>query len=369
MKAFHTKREVIKMKNTKDILVNEYFSAKSGDTKKADNFISSIETYLKKETDIELTLILHALKAQKADIDNKKFSECCTLALPIFEHLENTENDWGRIELHVLSVAITYHSDYNKTTELAREALDVLEDEEHIGNPEYRTMRTNIHSNLTLRMLRARYRDIDLNNPTEVAKLEAAFKYSYNYVMDICVRKNILAWQYILTARKGVFENKRELLEEGLSKLLKAGEKQKYKTTKDEVVEYLTHMKDLSKDLANFLTGYQVRKRRKELNMAPTDLAFALDTDQNVITSIERGDGGVSRKRLRSLAKILKVEIGYFEGDDSKKTEDIDPFMASIEACMHSATNEDKENALKVLQLMMNMKYPERGKKKKRKPK
>jgi len=144
------------------------------------------------------------------------------------------------------------------------------------------------------------------------------------------------------------------MVETGLSKLNVAGEKKRYKTTKDEIVEYLYYMEgDLSRPLSNMLLGHQLRKRRNELKMSAMDLAEAINTDANTLTAVERGDDGVSLDRLKKLSKVLSVSAGYFLGDDNQKAEESDPFILSVKAHMTGATESDKDFALKAIQLMM----------------
>jgi len=344
-------------KVTKEQLTKEFFAFKMAKDPNTYKLIVRLEKYLLKEPDAELTLFLYVLRTFQADNDQQEFVNCCAIASPIFEHLENT-TDWGYTEFYILSMMIGYHSDYGKTRELFQEAMDVLNDGEYTDDPKFKSLCTIMNFNLTLRMLRAKYIDSGVDKD----ELESSFMRSYKHVIDVCVPKNI-PLQYALQTRRGIFENNLKFVEDGLSKLSELGEKKLYKTTKDEIAEYLVFMdEELSKRLSNFVLGYQVRKRRTELNMTTLDLATALNTDQPSVNAIERGDDGVSVDRLKKLCRILSVGAGYFFGDDTKKDESADPFIHAIRACMNGTTDSDKTFVVNLINFLLDEKYPDRGK-------
>ena len=352
----------MKTKDTKEMLVSDYLADKRDDTKKSDSLIRRLEKYLSGEADPELILILQVLRTLRADIDQKEFSECCAVAAPIFEQLENTTT-WGYIEFNALSSVIGYHINYEKTLELFQEALDVLEDEEYMNNPKFNAICTTLHFNITLRLLRVKYFDHDV----DTVKLEDLFTRSYKHVMGVSVRKG-LPHQHIPQVRRGIFENNIELINSGLYRLDELNEKKRYRTTRDEIAEYLSHMDgDLSKPLLNFLVGHQLRKLRNLRNMTPLELGHAIDVDQNAITAIERGDDGVSVQRLYKLANVLGTDMRYFFGDEDKKAEDVDPFMLTVKAYMSGTTEADKTLILKVIKTLMEDRYPDLGKKSRKK--
>jgi len=344
-------------KDTKEILLNEYFASKDRSEQKQDRLITKLEKHIAKEPDTELLLALLDLKTINANISQQSFADRCAIALPIFEELENAL-EWGYLQLHVLSVVIANHPDFNKTLWFFQKAVDTI-NHKYADTPGFKSIATSLHYNFTVRILRAKYKDPNVDNK----KLKALFEHSYNHVMDVCVRHD-LPLQYTLQVIRGVFNNKIELIEQGLAKLKELGEKQRYANAKSEIVEFLWYMNDISKELTSFVIGYQIRKRRKEMNMDAFDLAIELDTDDNAIMSIERGDDGVSIYRLIKLAKILKVNMSYFFGDEGGKSEDTNSFATKINIYMGGATESDKEFVLNHAKMYMESKYPNRGKKK-----
>jgi len=347
-------------KTTKETLITEYINFKLGEDTNVDKSLNKYEKFItrnSKNPDSELTLILQSLRTLKADNEMQSFADCCKLASPIFNHLEATTN-WGYIDLYVLSTTIGYKIDFNKALEVLQEAIDVIEGE-YSDDPKFQPICTMMHMNFTLRMLRAKYFEPHID--TKI--LDDAFDRSFDHGMKVCENRN-LPHKYVLHIRRGVFEGDINLVERALAQLSKSGGRKRYRTTKDEIAEYLFHTEEaLSKPLSNFLIGYQLRKRRKELNMSTFDIAVAMKTDQPSITAIERGDDGVSMERLKMLARVVGVRPGYFFGNDNDKIEDVDAFFLTVKAHMSGATDMEKDYLLDYMNMMMHYKHLVRDKK------
>ena len=342
---------------TKKSLIGEYHELDTTQSKVVEKLLKKIKNYLEDQTDDDLVFISQYLDVILAENDCLGFDKCCELATPIFDKLLSSDDDWTFKELHTLSMLFGYRKEYAKSYELFQEATDILADEEYADDPDYKATYNAMNYNITLRMLRARYCEPDVNQ----AELEAAFERSYNHVMKICKAKDS-PLQYVLLVRRGIFENDITKVEEGLFKLLDEGGKKLHKTTKDEIVEFLGYMSDeMSKPLADFLQGQRIRARRIELGMTPVDLAAALDTDQNTVNAIERGGMSVSIERLRKLIKILDTTSEYIIGVDDK-LRDSDLFTVKFKACMENSTEEDRELVISVVDAIMSTKYPGRGK-------
>jgi len=324
----------MKITDTKELLINEYLALKSKETKKNNRLVSRIEEFNSKEPDAQLTLIMHTCNAQKMDIKSNNFEECCTIAAPIFKILENTTH-WGIVELAAISMVIGYNPDSNDTIRFFEEAIDVLNDDDYVCVPKCKSIRLTIYYNLTSRILRAKYYEPNMN----ALLLERLFKECYQLVIEFCKDKN-LPWKYILEARRAVFENNLKLLDYSLSMLDKLGDRWSYRTTRDEIVEYLLLMDgELSKLLTHILRGYQMRKRRRELGIPAAQLAKALECEEIAINAMERGDDGISLHRLYKVARELNVCMDYFCGDENCLT---NHHPSSVDALIHDAPEEDR---------------------------
>ena len=115
----------MRTKSTKYTIINEFTALKTEKIKNVDSLMGKIETLMKKESDSELRLVLQKLRLHRAEHELKTFLECCEVAQPIFEYMESVDN-WGVVELNILSSAIEYNQDYNKTLELFQEIKEVI---------------------------------------------------------------------------------------------------------------------------------------------------------------------------------------------------------------------------------------------------
>jgi len=339
-------------KITKEILIERFFALKGMETTKMDQLIIRINSLISRQPDTDLTLILCLLNAYKAEHSFQPFENCCTIAAPIFEILDNTTN-WGYLELFVLSSAISYHQDFNKTYELFQETLDVLDLDEHANNPKCRSIRTALHGNFTQRINRARYYE----STTSSTLLKKLFEDSYAHAMEVFERINS-PLKHVLEVRRGIHENNLAMSEAGLNALKKRRETRQHLYSKDELMEFIVEMDgELSPQFYKYLQGYQIRKRRIELGMSVEDLAEALGWDEPLLTAIERGSDGASIRRLRKIAHELRVSLDYFYGDEEKKyDQELDLFMYAINAHTHDATETDKKFILNMVKSYMDTK-------------
>ena len=340
---------------SKEKLMQTFYNFKSDDVKKVDVLIRRIKRHLEKEPDVELSFILHILASQQADNNCQSFEKCCEIAYPIFKHLDSV-NKWGYLELYVLSMAIAYHTDYNKTLDIFRKALDLL-DEKCAEDKEYNYILINMHCTILLRMIRANY----LDPAVDKATLNADFERSYNYVMEVCERRNLLQ-KYSMLVRRGILEHDLDMINNAIAELRKSRNIKRYKDARDEVAEYIFYMDvEFDKEWYDFSIGYLITKRRSELGCAVEDFADMMNIDINTVYAIERGDGGISTMRLRQIAKLLEVHPGYFFGAAPliEKTPDIHSLQFA--RIINGATDEEKASVLQAAKFAMKLmrKYKE----------
>jgi len=335
-------------KVTKEMLINEFLSHNTMKGKKAERMIARIEEFVGSEPDNELLLILHALYALKADNSNHPLEQCYDIATPAFEMLEDITN-WGYVEFNVLSVVISFAADFNKAYALFQEAVSLLNDPEYLNDSKYKSVYKTIHYNFTLRILRARYYEPDMDVPL----LRKLFKESSDYIIEVCQRKN-LPQRYVMEVRRAVFANDMNALNKWLDILEKIGERKWYKTTMDEILEFVSLMRgEMSKPISRALAGYLMRKRRMELGLSISDLAEILKWDNTAVAGAERASDGVSIQRLRKVAHALGVTLDYFCGDETREPED-DPFMSAVKAYTHGVSDADKEYILDLIKLCVS---------------
>jgi len=335
-------------KLTKEMLIERFMALKSTESTKMDKLIFRINSFLSKQPDTDLTIILCLLKARRADNHCHSFEHCCDIAAPIFEILENTTS-WGYLELFVLSSAIIYHADFNKVAALFQEALDVLDLDEHASNLKCKSIRAALHCNFTYRINRAKYYDADMSSPL----LKKLFEKSYDHAMEVFERINS-PLKHALVVRRGIHENNLEMAKTALAEI---DDSKIRNYLKDELMEFIVEMDgDLNTQFYNYLQGYQIRKRRVELGISAADLAEALGWDEALLTAIERGTDGASIRRLRMITRELKVSLDYLYGDEDVKFEgELDTFMYAVKAYTHNASDAAKDSILKMVKLCVGM--------------
>ena len=303
-------------------LIDEFHNIRSTEFEEMGNLIGRIDAYTSKNgEDSQLILIRQTLLLRKSDSDLVGFDKCCELAAPIIEELEKIIS-WHYLEFSVLSTAIIYTYDYKKTLDLADEAIAVLEDEEFVNERRFIGIKNAINFNIPIRLIRAIQTEVDHTDTKSIDYLTKRFNHFYNSAMKACVELSAPAHILVLEIRKAILDNSYESILDGLKELAKVS-KPWHKTTQDEVAEHVYHMqgKKIPESMMRFLIGYNIKRRREEMNISSLDFAFFLDTSQQVVLAFESGRKGVSNERLSQIAKILRVEISYFYtfGNSSKQ--------------------------------------------------
>ncbi|MCL2840552.1 MAG: helix-turn-helix domain-containing protein [Defluviitaleaceae bacterium] len=306
----------MKQQAIKEDLIKRYMTL-TGDVAEISELITSYEEHLSESQDTELSLILSVLKAIKADNDNQGFETCCQEAAPIFEHFESTEK-MSDSDLHSLVGVIGYHPCYRKTLEIAAKAMKILDSEPYSNDNMYKNYRTALNLNLTLRLLRAKYLEPNIDEE----ELKATFDRCYTQAKEVFANTGMPKRQ-IIEVRKGVFENNPAHIREALSTLRKIEKKSVFRAVRDEIVEYLKFQTDrLGSGLTNFLSGYQIRLRREALGLTLELVASALGIEATILENIETGREATSWDNLRELCKVLHVNSDYiFFADDNAKKE------------------------------------------------
>ena len=301
----------MKIEYTRESLVKRYYSLKgTSEMPKLNALITDIEKYIPEVgSDKELEYLLLALKAIKSDYYESKFDKCCEIVLPIFESLQDVRN-LSFFGISILAQVVHYDADYSRSITLAHEITDTLK-KEHSHERSYLGVTFVVVENMTMRLLRAKY-------STTTAKhkeIDAQFSHFLGIAIDMSVKYNLPANKAVFLVRDGVYNANYDQIRENLAWLHKApGESRRYKTTIDEIGEYVQHLEDdkIGGALLNCLIGFHIKKQRELLNLTQEDIADALETDRNVINQIERGETGTSHDRLAKLRKILGVDYNYF---------------------------------------------------------
>jgi len=219
---------------------------------------------------------------------------------------------------------VTYYADtYPLAVTLTKKAVETLRNQ-HSHEEKHTAVIFTIYFNMTYRFLRAKYYDLKDNatkaTKAEVEDLFTRYMKSCTTVLQAANQQTLLT---VLEVREALFHNDGEALTYGLQALKQTGDKEWYKTTCDEILEYIVNLDSVPTSIHNLYIGRNVRRYRNRLGLSAQQLANALDTNVSVVYECESGRRGVSRTRLYEIAKILKVDIsklhGFEEHDPTKQ--------------------------------------------------
>jgi len=335
--------------DTRNILINDFLAFDGmRNITRIDDFSTRIKKYMSisGETDTELEHILIALKVNHEDCESSNFVKCSEIALPIFEWLK-TKKDLEFIETVILGTVLSHAPDYKLAAELSERAISVLKSK-YANVKNCKSKIGMIYSNMTCRLIRARY--IDIKNTTqqkeELKQVEKLFAYHLEQARIAWSVKSENPFNAVLDIRKALFEGDCKGIADGLDRLKKPKGNDWLKVTKDEVNEYLSNLNDrLTPALRRLLIGRRIQARREALNMTVKEFAELLDTDPVVVNEFERGDSGIGQERLRKIAKILNIDIAYFTGDSDSKPDDFeyDILLTTLAQILRNAKKKDKQ--------------------------
>jgi len=347
----------MKTTDTKDMLISELYETRLVDRDKWKNLINRIETYLgENEFDDQLNIVLISMKARENDFNSNDFDKCCDIAAPVFEQLEDMSK-WGHLELEVLCSMISYNRSYKKSLFLTQKAFEMIDDLEKEGDSRIWKVRAMFSINLTFRLTRARYIDLDPNEQgADLAEIKQAFKHHLKLGRAVLTEKKHAALRTVLNTREALFHRNCDAICDGLLILKHTKEDAWLKALEDEVMDYLSHFRMLlTTPQRNMLLGMRVRRRRQELGMSLDDFADEMGMERTSIIKIENGSVGMFAPNLFNAAHVLGVGISYFYGDPVKKlyeTEE-DLFAHKIAKAMRNSTDKEKDLVFSITKAVM----------------
>jgi len=343
--------------DTKQVLIDELFVFKGGrNAKKLEALINRTEALANvlSVPDLELNNILLVLRVRKENMLSGDFVKCRDLATPVFEWLRG-KIAWSYLECHIFSMMVSYTTTYTLAYTLAEKAVETLTSV-HAHEKRYTAVIYSIYGNMTYRLLRAKYYDLkDPATPKSAkAEVEKLFTHYMKLVSTAARKSNFQVYLTVLEVREALFHNDSEALTYGLQALKQTGDKEWYKTTCDEILEYIVNLDSVPTSIHNLYIGRNVRRYRKRLGLSAQQLANALDTNVSVVYECESGRRGVSRTRLYEIAKILKVDISKlfgFEAHDAAKP-NIDPTTEAVLDIMENLQEKKKKQILRLAKIL-----------------
>jgi len=359
----------MKIIDTKEILINEYFTTPLAERERWKELINRLERYLKDNFDNQLSLILNSMQIREEDLVSNSFDKCCSMAVPLFERFE-CMSEGGMLELSLLCSTVNYNRSYKKSLLLAEKGIEMSYAIEQNGSPDAWKARAMISINLTMRLIRARFVDLDPNEQgSDLAEIKREFARHLKLGRDVLTEKKHAVMRMVLDIREALFNRNCDAICIGLYKLKKAKETVWLKALEDEVMDYLFHFRMLlTTPQLNLLTGLRIRRRRQELGLSLDDFSEEMAMERTSIIKVENGTVGLLAPKLFLAADILGVGITYFFGDPQKKlyeTED-DLFAHKIALKVKNFTDDDKELVFSLIETFVEHRKPTSKKQKKR---
>jgi len=292
-------------------LIKDLYRLDYSNLKVIDDLIGNIEAHLSAHgSDLKLELALHTIKARKQDELNSGFDKVCEAAEFVVNKLKDQE-DWDIIEFDIFCAVLGNIKSYKLTVSMMDKSLDMLE--RNFKNlPDYEYRKARIFTEMTWRLLRAKF--LDQIDPQEVKKL-----------FDTCVKSAMHIWEKLghvairtnLLVREAIFNGNPDEILKCVRAVEDTRDKYWIKSSKDETVEYIRFLKpNVTLELHNFMFGWQIKKRRKELGIGTMELANMIGSTQNMINEIERGVKGIGVERIYVIMQALQVQNpSYFFGE------------------------------------------------------
>jgi len=336
---------------TRDELIKEGLSIAINDNPKAiEEMKGKLSDYLDKNgSDPQIRDVIRVLETYLEEYKNSDFEMCCEIAEPIFDRLSNPSN-WDFYDIVILHMVVDYAGTYSQTYEIAENILKKLEEHKH--RKTYKNIKIWTFLNSMLRMLRAKYFEMDdLVIPED---LDKKFSNYFDIFMEISNDREFDVLREIARIRKGLFYNDVELTNRGFERLKKLRVKDVYKMMEKDVQEFgfLTDARK-SKNQLLITIGQNLHKLRTEANMSVKDLAKVIGRAPHYISNVEAGKQVASPNTLTTLGDFFGVATSYFRGTGNGGDDAVEKERALIIADINSRIQNFSQENLKYIHNMV----------------
>jgi len=332
---------------TKEQLITEYRKIKMGDINGLNEVIKNLEIYSNENgLDAQLELVLHMACVRKLDCPGISRESIFKAAKPVIELLQTMGDSFFEIE--AIATMLCFTESYELCTRLMKKALDALNT--NLADHELREATTLIvFCNMSYRLLYSRF--YDKEDPKDIEKL---FDHCTKSGVALCEKKGAhrLVLRTILLARQAVFNEDFNGIFETLTALRELKDKGAFRGTQDDIAEFYHKMdKAPPTKVINLFMGHQIRTRREELGLSREEFGAKVNTDPNYLRMIERGTRGLSRTKLMTYVKALKVDFDYLFGNLSKQPADAitDPKIIKMNEATSPLSEEAKDHVLEYI--------------------
>jgi len=262
--------------------------------------------------------ILILFKMYEASYKYNDFDTSQAIVKPILSRLMNTDS-WNLYDIRILVRVIGYPKTYKDAHELAQKALSLLE--QYVDHERYHHIKRSIHFNISYRLLRARYFDIELVEDEDIAELDKLFNEHIEKALSMCKEKDLKLEEAALLIRRGVYEKDYDLIDANLETIKQFGERAAHKMMQDEVNDYNAYVGDaISAKQFNVMIGRNIKKLRELRCMTQRELARRVDLAPITLNHIEIGHRSAASHKLFLISHALNVKVDSLYNRDEKNS-------------------------------------------------
>ena len=338
--------------DTKQILIDEFFTIKDGRGTEVDSFIIKLKLYTAaNEHDREMKHMLARMQAVKESYNSSNFELCRDITSGIFDELlEDSTLHLSFVEVIILARVIEFAPTIKIAKHVAQKTIDLLE-AEYINEKKCKTAKWMVSFNIIPRLIQAKYPNSEsLKEEIDPIEIQSLFKHHMEIARHISDKNNLLPHIALLKMREGVFFANSELIDEGLTWLMKHERKNWYPSARDELMAYYIHLRgDITKNQLDILIGYRINEKRESLNIPIEYAAEFIGLSESGLNQIETGRRGAKSIHLYKLAQLFGVDVSFFFygevktplscGDDEK----LELLLQEIKLNMQGTTDELKK--------------------------
>ena len=272
--------------------------------RKIQKFLKTSET-----GNTQLLDVLRVLDLWVEEIDYNDFSHSFRIALPVVERLSRL----GELDFYDIVIAAHvcgYGRDYIASYEFAKKIFEDVE--KHKSHKRYLDVKLATGMNATLRLLRARYFELDhTESVDDLGELTIMFMEYVGKIMTLCKDHKEL-WEYKTVAqiRKALFERNYSEVDMGLALISEKGSYIVYKVLAEEINGFSAFAGvGKTKMLLNLQIGKNIRKIRKSAYLRIEDFASMLNIAPSALQSIEQGKRSTHIHNLYKLSETLDFSL------------------------------------------------------------
>jgi transcriptional regulator with XRE-family HTH domain len=295
-----------------------------------------INSYIQnsKEIDVHILAVRTLLELFEEEFNLVNFSDferACKISFLVVERLLNLPiSQWDLYDITIAQFALTWTTEFEKSKELANNTLFALE--KHIDNKGYSKVKLAVRFNLSARLLKADFMEIDAGEELERSlRLDEDFNNNMNAAMPICENnlEEFEKYKVALQIRSALFDREYNLVDDYLVKLKMISDKDFYKVILDSVKPYFVYADtSITEKQLRTIVGSKLRELRNKNNITAEEIGKILGYKIAHITAVERGERGLSLHQLYKIACRYEVKVDMFLNDtdtnEGKKSNKLD---------------------------------------------